>query len=212
MLKLYRLIMAKKEEKKILLIEDDQQVLDLMAESLSKDGYFVITAKNGADGIANFYEHSPFDLIISDIKMPEYDGHFVLRWFRNKAANIPIIGITGYPPEVKKAKLNGANSVLVKPFVPYALIKEVEDLLRKVPSRIDPLDRYLDMLKEYVAWLEENKKSFGENYMNWPDSEYQKLEKQNYQLAGAEKVLDLSQEDIRKHFKVTQRRLSFKAI
>ncbi len=81
--------------KKILVIEDEVQTLDILVESLEAEGFDVISAENGHIGINQVKEYLP-DLVICDIMMPELDGYGVLTILRQNTltANIPLIFLT----------------------------------------------------------------------------------------------------------------------
>ncbi|UCH45197.1 MAG: response regulator [Nitrospiraceae bacterium] len=87
---------------RILLIDDDEKVSSILSKLLKKIGYDVEVAEDGEKGIKLFDEVSDFDLVISDIRMPNMDGNEVARYIRNsdKSAT-PLIAITGFPEEVQ---------------------------------------------------------------------------------------------------------------
>lgn len=82
----------------ILIIEDEKDILALLSGLLESEGYQVITACNGRDGIAKFQEHNP-DLIITDVRMPIMDGIEVLREVKTKESDTEVIILTGHSDE-----------------------------------------------------------------------------------------------------------------
>jgi CheY-like chemotaxis protein len=99
---------------RILLIDDDENVSSILSKLLKKIGYDVEVAEDGEKGIKLFDEVSDFDLVISDIRMPNMDGNEVARYIRNsdKSAT-PLIAITGFPEEVQPEMFDYS---LIKPF------------------------------------------------------------------------------------------------
>ena len=98
---------------KILIVEDDQSVTDLYLASLSE--FQCETATCGASAVVTYLEKGPFDGILLDLKMPEYDGIFVINWFRKQSSQIPIIVVSGHPGMAEQAKQQGTNMCLEKP-------------------------------------------------------------------------------------------------
>ncbi|MGK5090763.1 response regulator [Deltaproteobacteria bacterium TL4] len=79
---------------RILVIDDDKVLRETLGEVLEKMGYRVACAVNGKAGI-RLFEQDPFDLVITDIVMPERDGIETIIWLRNKYPEINIIAISG---------------------------------------------------------------------------------------------------------------------
>jgi CheY-like chemotaxis protein len=79
---------------RILVIDDDRAVLFTIAAPLKAEGFEVVTAHSGAEGLQTF-QQSPFDLVIVDIFMPGMDGVKVIKKFRHHCPRIPIIAISG---------------------------------------------------------------------------------------------------------------------
>ena len=116
---------------KILLIEDQATMRRNVALMLQLEGYEVLTAENGADGIAAACREQP-DLILCDVMMPEMDGHAVLRALRGSEVfkTTPFIFLTakGGQDGVREGLALGADDYLTKPVVR-------EDLLAAVKAR-----------------------------------------------------------------------------
>ncbi len=113
----------------ILLVDDSPDILDTMCELLESEGAQVITAGGGAQGIEQA-EQARFDVIVSDIGMPEIDGHKMMAAIRassTKNADTPSIALTGYGTlrDVEKAKAAGFTLHLRKPIDLQALIDAV---------------------------------------------------------------------------------------
>ncbi|RYZ24285.1 MAG: response regulator [Chitinophagaceae bacterium] len=120
--------------KKILLIEDNPDVLENTAELLSLSHYQVITARNGKEGVTEALNTKP-DLIICDIMMPELDGYGVYHVLQHnpELQQTPFIFLTAKSEhaEVRKGMALGADDYITKPFNTTDLLNTVESRLRK---------------------------------------------------------------------------------
>jgi DNA-binding NtrC family response regulator len=117
---------------RILVIEDDPGVRDLLEATLSRAGHEVWTASDGNLGLALFRAH-PAALVITDILMPEQEGLETIQKLRLDNPDLKIIAISGAPPDWKVlhvAEKLGAHRTLAKPFVPQDIYQAVEDLLK----------------------------------------------------------------------------------
>jgi CheY-like chemotaxis protein len=109
----------------VLVIDDEELVVELIGKALTKFGYNVETAKGGQEGL-RIFEKRLFDLVITDIRMPDVDGFGVARHIRNsERPYTPIIGIsaTSYFEDEK-----AFDSFLSKPFDIQSLLQIVKDL------------------------------------------------------------------------------------
>ena len=100
----------------ILVVEDEEDILSIFSEQLTKWGYNPIIASNGVEGISKFKNH-PIDLTVTDIKMPGMDGMSFLKEIKEEDENAVVIMVTGYPSidsAVTSIK-DGAYDYLVKP-------------------------------------------------------------------------------------------------
>jgi CheY-like chemotaxis protein len=110
----------------ILAIDDERSIADLIQEALAGCGHTVSTAFNGRQGLRRL-ETDRFDLVVTDICMPEIDGNCVLRHIRQSDRPMtPVIGISGTPWLLKES---GFDAVLSKPFGLLTLIDTVTGLL-----------------------------------------------------------------------------------
>ncbi|MBS1114970.1 MAG: response regulator [Nitrospirae bacterium] len=80
---------------KILIVDDDQNILRLYKEELEDDGYVVVTASNGQEAMERFDKEDP-DLVTLDILLPDVDGIKLLRQMKEKKPRLPIIMSTAY--------------------------------------------------------------------------------------------------------------------
>jgi len=119
---------------KILVIDDESRMRKLVVEALSSEGFLVVEASNGREGVALAAREAP-DLIVCDITMPEMNGHRVLQTLRDQpaTAQIPFIFLTGWSErEDVRAGMNlGADDYLVKPVDPTELLAAVRSRLRR---------------------------------------------------------------------------------
>lgn len=121
--------------KKILLIEDNQNIRENTAEILELANYKVFTAENGKTGVEVALEQKP-DLIICDIMMPVLDGYGVLHLLHKNPAiqNTPFIFLTAKAEraDIRRGMELGADDYLTKPFMETELLTAIESRLKKV--------------------------------------------------------------------------------
>ena len=123
--------MDSEKSKKILVVDDETAITELIEVILSERGYQVIIANNGKSGIRQFEKFHP-DLIITDLVMPDIEGIELLRVLRTRTKSIPIIVMSGNPVGqkfLKASRLLGAIDTLNKPFNPQELIKKIQRAL-----------------------------------------------------------------------------------
>lgn len=120
---------------KILVVDDEQDVVDLVEYNLKSAGFSVLKAYDGKEGFKKAKENKP-DLIILDIMLPEMDGFEVCKLLRREreTSSIPIIMLTAKAAEVDRVVglEIGADDYLTKPFSPRELVLRVKALLRRV--------------------------------------------------------------------------------
>ncbi len=118
---------------KILIVEDDQTLLEVLKYNLAREGYDVITAVDGAQALDAAELHRP-DLVILDIMLPSLDGLEVCRILRKKGMTVPILMLTARTDEVDKLMglELGADDYMTKPFSMRELLARVRAMLRRV--------------------------------------------------------------------------------
>jgi CheY-like chemotaxis protein len=120
--------------KKILVIEDNKEILENTAEILELSHYHVLEASNGKEGVEKALSTKP-DLILCDIMMPEIDGYGVLHIIQKNPdlQNTPFIFLTAMTEkeEIRKGMSLGADDYITKPFDPTDLLNTIESRLRK---------------------------------------------------------------------------------
>lgn len=118
--------------KKILLIEDEPDLVTVLQTRLEANNYQVATALDGEEGLAKVEQEAP-DLILLDIIMPKIDGLEVCQRIKSnqKTAHIPVIIITasGVKDVDKKSAEAGAQYLIRKPFDPTDLLKKIRTLI-----------------------------------------------------------------------------------
>lgn len=121
-------------QKKILIVEDDKFLRELVAQKLSKEGYNVAQAIDGEDGVKKTKEEMP-DLILLDLILPGIDGFEVLSRIKDDATlkDIPVIILSnlGQKEDVEKGLKLGAADYLIKAhFTPGEIIEKVQGVLK----------------------------------------------------------------------------------
>lgn len=135
--------LAEQKEKRVLLVDDDTHLCELMREFFVPYGYCVESAYDGRKGLARALE-SPFDLVVLDVMLPVLDGFEVLRQLRKRSA-VPVIMLTAKTEqESRVAGLNaGADDYLLKPFAPEELLARMRAVWRRAEKRrcaeVEPL-------------------------------------------------------------------------
>lgn len=123
--------------KRILVIDDEAKLRQQIAELLRSEGYQVVEARNGREGVERARRELP-DLVLCDITMPEMNGHRVLETLRNepRTAHLPFVFLTGWNEQQdQRTGMNlGADDYLTKPFVPDELLAAVRARLRRAEA------------------------------------------------------------------------------
>ena len=119
--------------KKILIIDDEPQIRLMLKKMLEREGFDIIVASDGKEGM-KLFEKDPVDLVITDIIMPEKDGIEVILALRKDYPDVPIFAMSGggiKPPYgyLKMAKLSGAQAIFEKPIKKEALLIAVKEVL-----------------------------------------------------------------------------------
>jgi DNA-binding NarL/FixJ family response regulator len=127
--------------KRILVIDDDARLRQQCAELLKLEGYEVIEAQNGREGIDRARRDVP-DLVVCDVTMPEINGHRVLETLRGEpqTAHVPFVFLTGWSErsDVRTGMNLGADDYLVKPVAPEELTAAIRARLARAATRTRP--------------------------------------------------------------------------
>jgi len=118
---------------RILVIDDEEAIREVLEVMLTGEGYEVIEAADGRDGMKRFQEN-PFDLVITDLIMPEKEGIETIIDLRRHYPQVKVIAVSGGgivpgADYLTVAQAVGAHRVFEKPFVVADLLKAVKDLL-----------------------------------------------------------------------------------
>ncbi|GAB6038741.1 response regulator [Fundidesulfovibrio butyratiphilus] len=119
--------------KTILIVDDSKTVRNLVAFIMKKEGFKVVTAEDGLDGLEKLYSSDKVDLIVSDINMPRMDGFTFIKSVREQEAyrDIPIVVLSteGQEKDIQAGLSIGANLYMVKPAQPEKMVKNIKMLL-----------------------------------------------------------------------------------
>ena len=119
---------------RILIIDDDPQILDMLRQTLEREGHEIVDASDGKEGL-KLYRENPTDLIITDLIMPEKEGIETIMELRRDFPDVKIIAISGGgrldPGQyLSMAKSFGAQYTFAKPVERKELLQAVEGLLK----------------------------------------------------------------------------------
>jgi two-component system alkaline phosphatase synthesis response regulator PhoP len=125
---------------KILVVDDEQSILDLVAAYLRKEGYAVHTAMDGPSGLKAARAFKP-DLIVLDVMLPDMDGLQVLTRLRRES-DVYVILLTAKSEETDKivGLSVGADDYLTKPFSPRELVARIKAALRRLRDSVGPAE------------------------------------------------------------------------
>ncbi|MFC1993347.1 response regulator transcription factor [Chloroflexota bacterium] len=127
--------------KKILTVDDDPDILDALTMILESQGYQVVTARDGVEGLANLKAEKP-DLMILDLLMPKMDGFSVCKELQDpkwsEFKDMPLLLLTSVREEASRRRYElecgqelDVDDYLEKPFSPDILLERVEKLVKK---------------------------------------------------------------------------------
>ncbi|MFM8980067.1 MAG: response regulator, partial [Planctomycetia bacterium] len=126
------------KREKILVIEDEADLREVLAYNLSREGYRVLLAESGSEGLRKARKEAP-DLALLDLMLPDVDGIEVCRRLKRDPVTgaMPIIMVTAKSeePDVVLGLGVGADDYIAKPFSPRTLLARVKAVLRRAPPR-----------------------------------------------------------------------------
>lgn len=126
--------MAEDSKKRILVVEDDLSVQEMIRVLLERVGYETILAPNVATAVQVLRGKPLPDVVLLDLMLPDIDGFELLKQMRAKAAfdNLPVIIVSAIadPMQIRKGLELGADRYVTKPGIVHNLIKTVQDVLR----------------------------------------------------------------------------------
>ena len=123
---------------KILAVDDDEKILNLISIHLSRSGYTVLKATNGLEALDVIENEIP-DLAVVDVMMPKMDGITLTKKLRE--IDIPVLLLTakGELEDKEKGFLAGSDDYVVKPFEPKELLFRIQAILRRYDKSVDPI-------------------------------------------------------------------------
>jgi CheY-like chemotaxis protein len=116
---------------RVLLVEDDDDNRELMAEVLAASGFEVLSAASGQAGLKALAEHS-VDVVVTDVGMPGMGGLELAKAAKQIAPTVPVVIVTGWAErdDIAEARGKHVDAVLIKPVDPDALTQAVTDVAR----------------------------------------------------------------------------------
>jgi DNA-binding NtrC family response regulator len=125
---------------RILVIDDDQEIRSLLRDILEPEGYEVVDAPNGRIGI-RLYEQRAYDLVITDMLMPEQEGIETIAELQERSPSVRIVAMSGGGSRgnlnvLVDAKRFGATVTIPKPFGPSEILEAVHTVLQLPPGAV----------------------------------------------------------------------------
>src|SRR5438128_1897619 len=130
---------------RVLVVDDDPDIRNLVAELLRRAGHDVVEAEDGRAGLRSLYALPP-DLVLLDVSMPELDGWQTLERIRD-LSDVPVLMLTARGDELERVRglQAGADDYVVKPFGRQELVARVQALLRRAgPLAAEQQEHYED--------------------------------------------------------------------
>jgi DNA-binding response OmpR family regulator len=119
------------DKERVLIVDDEERIRDMIKEYVSLEGYIIDEASDGVDAL-NLFKQNKYSLIVLDVMMPKMDGWSVCREIR-KTSNVPVIMLTARGEEYDKLfgfEL-GVDDYIVKPFSPKELLARMKAIIRR---------------------------------------------------------------------------------
>ncbi|RLK62654.1 DNA-binding response regulator [Atopobacter sp. AH10] len=118
---------------KILVVDDDREIVELLTIYLKNENFEIVKAYNGLEALKKLYEQDDIDLMILDIMMPKKNGIEVLKEIREENRNLSIIMLSAKSTDMDKIQglTTGADDYVTKPFNPLEVVARVKSLLRR---------------------------------------------------------------------------------
>ena len=169
--------MQKAQQSRILVVDDEPDILNLLEYNLKRAGFQAILAKDGPEAIEAAKAHRP-DLVLLDIMLPDMEGTEVLRRLKavEATASIPVIMLTAKGEEVDKIvgfEL-GAEDYITKPFSPRELILRVKAVLKRTAERPKSVDAAISF-NELTVDLSRHKVTVSDKTVELSSTEFRLL-------------------------------------
>lgn len=139
------------EPHNILVVDDERNILKLLSVTLKERGYGVETARAAEEAIERF-NHTPFDLVITDLKLPGMTGIDLLEYVKSRNADVPVVMITAFGTieNAIEAMKKGAFNYLTKPVNPDEFLTVVKEALEKYGLRQENQSLKAELLQKYT--------------------------------------------------------------
>jgi len=177
------------EERKILIVEDEQKIADTLKLGLSENGFYVEVAYDGNMGYKLFQSHS-FNIIVLDLNLPGINGYQLCERIRASNLNVPIIMLTALSTLNDKIEGYdaGADDYIVKPFEFKELLMKIRVLLKRTMDQSIPVGTILKA-SDLEMNLDSKEVKRGDTFINLTAKEFQLLE---YMLRNKNRVVSRS--------------------
>ena len=164
------------EERRILLVEDEQKIADTLKQGLSENGYVVDVAYDGNIGL-KLFETYPFNIIVLDINLPGINGYELCKIIRQTNTQMPVIMLTALSSLNNKIEGYdaGADDYIIKPFEFRELLMKIRVLLKRTSSQTVPTGNVLKAV-DLEMNLDSKEVKRGEKTINLTSKEFQLLE------------------------------------
>jgi len=174
------------DDRKILIVEDEQKIADTLKFGLTENGYYVETAYDGQIGIQLFGAR-PFDLVILDINLPGMNGYDVCRTIRHINPNIPVMMLTSMSTLNDKIEGYdaGTDDYIIKPFEFRELLLKIRVLLKRAMHQHVPVGNILKA-RDLQMNVDSKEVKRGDTVIQLTAKEFQLLE---YLLRNKNRVL-----------------------
>lgn len=164
------------EERKLLLVEDEQKIADTLKLGLTENGYQVDVAYDGAIGWKLFQQHA-YNLVILDLNLPGMNGYDLCKHIRAKDTSVPVIMLTALSSLENKIEGYdaGADDYIIKPFAFKELLMKIRVLLKRTMNQYLPVGTLLKAA-DLEMNLDSKEVSRGGKAINLTAKEFQLLE------------------------------------
>ncbi len=163
---------------KILVVDDDVNIAEVVCLYLEKEGYDTRRVTNGLDVVSSFEDYKP-DLVVLDVMLPGMDGYEICKELRRIGKEVPIIMLTAKSDVIDKVlglEL-GADDYIVKPFDPKELVARIRVVLRRAATTVTPntLGENRIVLKDLVVDKDNYSVTYKNSLMELPPKELEVL-------------------------------------
>ena len=149
---------ASSDAPRVLVVDDEAMLADLLSQALRHEGWETATAKDGLDALAKATSFHP-DVVILDVQMPRMDGLETLERLRARDPELPVLFLTARDAVADRVQglRAGADDYVTKPYNPAVLLARIQSVLRRAartepPSRIEHKGVVLDVAKSRVEY------------------------------------------------------------